>query len=420
MKKKVNQKKETKKIIFLIVAIILVLSAIIALGVNYYKKATYEVKNPIATIEVEKYGTIKVELYPEYAPNTVDNFITLSNNGFYDGLKFHRIIKDFMIQGGDSKGDGTGSPTLSWIDSTIEKGSEEDIEYNIDGEFSVNKYEDNTLKLEKGVIAMARGDYSAYSSYFGSSVAEEGYNSAGSQFFIMTTDDNIALTGSYAGFGKVVEGFDVLEKVASVKVKVASEDDVEESTPVKDVISYSSKHLLDLVDYNNGQKIPLNVVSLNCFDERGCKVEVILGTLQIMEGMSKLIQELVYPTQRRTSPYNPYYIACDVAEMIISGIKSAPYTLIALLDFALQTTNPGLTYVGYLEAKLREGYNAQSLTPEIIYADLNNNKMNISSLGQLNFHEAYTAFQGGAEDVMKEYLGGVWYWKNIEIWYKNI
>ncbi len=192
------------------------------------------------------------------------------------------------------------------------------------------------------------------------------------------------------------------------------------NTPVKDVISYSSKHILDLVDYNNGQKIPLNVVSLNCVDERGYKVEVKLGTLHIMEGMAKLIQELVYPTQGRTSPYNPYYIASDVAEMIIPGIKSVPYTLIALLDFALQTTNPGLTYVGYLEAKLREGYNAQSLTPEIIYADLNNNKMNISSLGQLNFHEAYTAFQGGAEDVMNEYLGGVWYWKNIEIWYKNI
>lgn len=235
MKKKVSKKKETKKIIALIVAIILVLAAIGTLCVGYYKKFTHEVKNPIATLEIKDYGTIKVELYPEYAPNTVDNFITLSNNGFYDGLTFHRIIKDFMIQGGDAKGDGTGSPTLSAIDKNIEKGSEADKEYNINGEFMINGYETNTLKLGKGVIAMARGDYSSYS-YFGSDVVDEGYNSAGSQFFIMTTDDNMALTGSYAGFGKVIEGYDVLEKIAAVKVKSASEEDTEKSTPEKDVV----------------------------------------------------------------------------------------------------------------------------------------------------------------------------------------
>ena len=190
--------------------------------------------------------------------------------------------------------------------------------------------------------------------------------------------------------------------------------------PITCIMSYSQKHMLDLEDYNSGKRIPLNVVSLDCLDKKGCKVEVILGTLHIMEGMAKLIHELVYPFQIRTSPYNPYYIACDVAEMIIPGIKSAPYTLIALLDFALQTTNPGLNYVGYLEAKRRGGYNAQSLTPEVVYADLENYRMNISSLGQLKFSDAYTAFQNGAEDVMKDYLGGVWYWKNIKIWYKKI
>lgn len=241
MKKKVNKKKETKQIIFLIIAIILVLAIIATLGVGYYKKATYEVKNPIATIEIKDYGTIKIELYPEYAEDTVNNFIALANNGFYDGLKFHRIIKDFMIQGGDINGDGTGSPTLSYIDNSIEKGSEEDTEYNINGEFMENDYEANTLKLEKGVIAMARGDYSSYAYYYGSSLLKEGYNSAGSQFFIMTTDDNTSLTGSYAGFGKVIEGYDVLEKVASVKVETESEDSTEESSPVEDVIISSIK-----------------------------------------------------------------------------------------------------------------------------------------------------------------------------------
>lgn len=240
MKKKVNKKKETTKIMFLILAILIVIAIIATLCIGYYKKATYEVKNPIATMEIKDYGTIKIELYPQYAENTVRNFITLANNGFYDGLTFHRIIKDFMIQGGDPKGDGTGTPTLSSIYKTIEKDSTEDTEYNIKGEFMENEYEANTLKLEKGVIAMARNDYSGYAS-FSPALVEEGYNTAGSQFFIMTTDDNVSLTGYYAGFGKVIEGFDVLEKVAKVKVKKANEEATEESTPVKDVIITSIK-----------------------------------------------------------------------------------------------------------------------------------------------------------------------------------
>lgn len=232
MKKKVNKKKETKKIIFLCLAILIVLAIIAYLCVGYYKKATYEVKNPVATLEIKDYGTIKVELYPEYAENTVRNFISLANNGFYDGLTFHRVIKDFMIQGGDPKGDGSGTPTLSAIDNSIEKGSDKDTEYSINGEFMENGYEANTLRLEKGVIAMARNDYSNYS-YFSPAVVKEGYNTAGSQFFIMTTNDNVSLTGLYAGFGKVTEGFDVLEKVANVKVKKSSEEDTEVSTPEK-------------------------------------------------------------------------------------------------------------------------------------------------------------------------------------------
>lgn len=242
MKKKVNQKKETKKIIILLIAIILVLAAIAVLGIGYWKKATHEVKNPIATLEIKDYGTMKIELYPEYAPNTVNNFIALANNGFYDGLTFHRIIEDFMIQGGDLKGDGSGSPTLSYIDTSIEKNSDKDTEYNINGEFMENGYEANTLKLEKGVIAMARGgSYSQYAPYYGKAFLEADYNSAGSQFFIMTTDDNTALTGQYAGFGKIIEGFDVLEKVAKVKVEKANKDATEESKPVKDVVISSMK-----------------------------------------------------------------------------------------------------------------------------------------------------------------------------------
>lgn len=192
------------------------------------------------------------------------------------------------------------------------------------------------------------------------------------------------------------------------------------TTSVESVLDYSCKYILDLADCNTGSKIPVYVVSLNCLDSKGGKVEVMLGIRHIMEGMAKLIQDLVYPTQSRKSPYNPYYIACDVADIIMPGIKSVPYTLIALFDFALQTMNPGLHFVGYLEAKRRDGYDAKSLTPEIIYADLENNHMNISSLGEMKFSDAYIAFQGGAEDVMSEYLGGAWYWRNLNNWYKRI
>lgn len=230
MKKKVNKKSGIIQKAVIIVLIIALLCAIVTLCIGYYKKVTYVVKNPIATIEVENYGTMKIELYPDQAPNTVNNFIALANNQFYDGLTFHRIIKDFMIQGGDINKDGTGSPTLSYINKNIEKNSDSDKQYNIDGEFMNNDYENNTLKLEKGVIAMARNDFSSYAYYY-PTLLKEGYNTAGSQFFIMTTNDYTSLTGAYAGFGKVIEGFDVLEKIADTKVTKASEDSTEESMP---------------------------------------------------------------------------------------------------------------------------------------------------------------------------------------------
>lgn len=152
-------------------------------------------KLPLATITVEGYGTMEVELYPEIAPNTVNNFISLSNKGFYNNLKFHRIIKGFMIQGGDPKGDGTGGPG-----------------YSIEGEFTSNGFA-NSLKHTKGVISMAR---------------TKDPNSAGSQFFIMSGDAS-TLDGEYAAFGKVVSGLDVLDKIQSVETN--SND-----APKKDVI----------------------------------------------------------------------------------------------------------------------------------------------------------------------------------------
>lgn len=182
-------------------------------------------QNPVATMNIKGYGTVKIELYPEIAPESVANFIALAQNGFYDGLKFHRIVEGFIIQGGDPSGDGTGSPKLS--DLGIK--SEEDREYCIKGEFLLNGHENN-LKHEKGVISMARADYTSYSS----SLATVSYNSAGSQFFIMT-EDSTSLDGAYAPFGKVIDGIEIIEKIE--KVGVYKKDEYsEESTPITDVI----------------------------------------------------------------------------------------------------------------------------------------------------------------------------------------
>ena len=224
--------------IITIIALILIIALIGGVVYGYYIKATMEVKNPIVTMEVQDYGTIKLELYPEIAPETVANFIALAQNGFYDGLKFHRVVEGFMIQGGDSKGDGSGAPMIS--DLGIEVSEEEDREYCIKGEFIANKYNKNTLKHEEGVISMARADYTQS---YSASLTTESYNSAGSQFFIMTADNN-GLDGMYAPFGKVIEGLDIVHNIEKVEVKISGEEDMtdeqkaqaEKSKPVNDVI----------------------------------------------------------------------------------------------------------------------------------------------------------------------------------------
>lgn len=190
--------KDKSKII-LVVVILLVAAVIVRVcyGIKEGKK------NPIVTMQVayhdadgnEKTGTIKMELYPDVAPESVANFIALANNGFYDGLTFHRIIDNFMIQGGDPNGDGTGG-----------------TDYCIKGEFKANGIE-NTLKHEDGVLSMARSN---------------SYNSAGSQFFIMNSTATY-LDGNYAAFGKVIEGMDIVYKISKVSTDANDK-------PLEDVI----------------------------------------------------------------------------------------------------------------------------------------------------------------------------------------
>ncbi len=139
--------------------------------------------NPIITIQMKNGGTMKAELYPEIAPETVKNFVDLASKGFYNGLIFHRVIPGFMIQGGDPQGTGMGGPG-----------------YTIKGEFTSNGFK-NDLKHTRGVLSMARA---------------MDPNSAGSQFFIMH-EDYPSLDGQYAAFGKLIEGIEVVDEIANVR-----------------------------------------------------------------------------------------------------------------------------------------------------------------------------------------------------------
>lgn len=164
-----------KRLIFILIPILVV-------GFILYYLASLG-KNPVVTIVMEDKQEIKIELYPDVAPNTVNNFITLAKSGYYDGLTFHRVIPEFMIQGGDPVGNGSGGPG-----------------YSIKGEFASNGFE-NSLLHERGVISMARSQHP---------------DSAGSQFFIMV-EAAPHLDGQYAAFGKVIEGMDVVDKIVNVE-----------------------------------------------------------------------------------------------------------------------------------------------------------------------------------------------------------
>ncbi len=158
-------------------------------------------QNPIVTFTMADGGVIKAELYPEIAPVSVNNFISLIQKNFYDGLIFHRVIKGFMIQGGDPNGTGTGGPG-----------------YSIPGEFAINGFENN-LKHTEGVLSMARAMHP---------------DSAGSQFFIMHKTSP-HLDGSYAAFGKVIEGMEVVNRIAETKTDYSDrplEDQVMQSVTV--------------------------------------------------------------------------------------------------------------------------------------------------------------------------------------------
>lgn len=166
------------------------------LNINYKEDTNelelpqYETQNPVVAMYIENYGSIVMELYPDIAPNTVANFISLVKKGFYDNNTFHRLVPGFVLQGGDPTGTGTDGPG-----------------YTIKGEFSANGYENN-LKHEKGIVSMAR--------------TSDSNDTAGSQFFIML-DKSEYLDGQYAAFGKIIDGWSNIEKIVANE-KVANEN----------------------------------------------------------------------------------------------------------------------------------------------------------------------------------------------------
>lgn len=150
-------------------------------------KETDNMENPRVKVVMKEFGEFVIELYPEYAPETVENFISLVEDGFYNGLTFHRVMPGFMAQGGDPEGTGFG-------------GSEKKIK----GEFAANGFKQNTLSHTRGVVSMARS---------------QDPDSASSQFFICYSDEDTFLDGNYAAFGKVVEGMDVVDSFCNVEIK---------------------------------------------------------------------------------------------------------------------------------------------------------------------------------------------------------
>lgn len=162
--------------------------------------------DPIVTIEMDSGDKIVIELYPKVAPNTVNNFISLINQGFYDGTIFHRVIPGFMIQGGDPEGTGMGGPG-----------------YSIKGEFSANNF-DNQLLHTRGVLSMARSSASN--------------DTAGSQFFIMVAESYPSLDGLYAAFGKVVSGMETVDQIVSLPT---GENDRPNAPPVMKKVTVDTK-----------------------------------------------------------------------------------------------------------------------------------------------------------------------------------
>ncbi len=253
-----------------LISLILVIIILALIGLNGWliysanSAKSEEVKNPVLSLDIKDYGTVKIELYPEYAPNTVKNIIALANNGYYNGKIFYGSDDVAIYVGRNSKGESE-NPTMSDIDKSItpasdesadensnqstdgipegvenvvtdgsaestdsstNETSDEDYEYEIDGEFVANGFKQNTLKNEKGVVSLVRADYTKQMS----TLTKQSYNSGSSQFTIAMTDDAKDLNGLYASFGRISEGMDIIEKIYGLDIKTEDSEDSNTTT----------------------------------------------------------------------------------------------------------------------------------------------------------------------------------------------
>ena len=325
--------KKSNKLIFtilgIIVAILIIIIVFLIIKLNKNSETTNNVftnenksQNPIATIDVSNYGTIKVELYPNIAPNTVKNFITLANNGYYDGLTFNRVVKNFMIQGGAYYADITAykfnedgvqnenqkeeyMPFLSDINSNISWNDSQDKQYSIKGEFSQNGY-NNSLSHTEGVISMARYDYSALGK------TEEGYNSAGSQFFIVTKDSQ-SLDGLYASFGKVVDGMDVVHNIENIETNDEIPNEPPVITSIK-VDTYGKDYgLPDTIDFVSASDI------VGTTNNAKNKVNIRLKKKQEKTKKKEFINEIKEQVISISKKYRYNYTSSEVWRTLSNG-----------------------------------------------------------------------------------------------------
>ncbi|MGN1298693.1 MAG: peptidylprolyl isomerase [Candidatus Scatovivens sp.] len=222
-------KDKVKKGILIVIAVILIVICC-ALIAQYVRALTQEVKNPVVNLEIENYGNVKIELYPEYAPNTVKNIIRLVEKGYYDGKVFYGTDDISVYVGRNAEGE-ISYPKLSTIKEDISE--DNDYEYEINGEFVANGFEENTLKHEKGVVSLVRADYTQVIG----TLKEESFNSGSSQFTILTEDAR-NLNGMYAGFGRVIEGMDIVENIYNLDK--ASKDENAEDTETSSIEKFAT------------------------------------------------------------------------------------------------------------------------------------------------------------------------------------
>ena len=197
---------KNKKLTLSIIALIFVVILGAFLAYGYYQKATYSLQRPIVSMEIDGYGTIKMELYPDEAPNTVKNFIKLINEGYYNGLTFYEVEENLIKCG---------------------LKAEETVQYSINGEFTENGH-NNTLKFERGTLGLEREDYSDNAS-IDATLIEEGYNSGYAKFFIVAQDEE-KRDGYYTAFGKVIEGIEIVDEITKLETTVETNEETGETT----------------------------------------------------------------------------------------------------------------------------------------------------------------------------------------------